>query len=145
MFLSLKFSSCLLGTSINRRSSELSSSCFKSKVLQVSKRLFCSLMLTEQRNRESVFGCKSARWVCWVQKQIYSLKWRFLWCGKFHVVSVTLLKVRTVRLAFQKRFLVLSVCFLRRWLFQVVSLSSRFETTPDLNASKHIKFVVRKV
>ncbi len=27
----------------------------------------------------------------------------------------------------------------------MVSLSSRFETTPDLNASKHIKFVVRKV
>ncbi|AWG83519.1 hypothetical protein Vp2S01_1179 [Vibrio parahaemolyticus] len=46
---------------------------------------------------------------------------------------------------FQKRFLVLSVHFLQRCLFQVVSLSSRFETTPDLNASKHIKFVVRKV
>jgi len=61
------------------------------------------------------------------------------------VVSVTLLKVRIVRLAFQKCFLVLSVRFLRRCLFQVVSLSSRFETTPDLNASKHIKFVVRKV
>ncbi len=42
-----------------------------------------------------------------VQKPIYSLKRRFLWCGKFHVVSVTLLKVRIVRLAFQKRFLVL--------------------------------------
>ncbi len=27
----------------------------------------------------------------------------------------------------------------------MVSLSSRFETTPDLNASKYIKFVVRKV
>ncbi len=79
-----------------------------------------------------------------VQKLIYSLKGRFLWCGKFHVVSVTLLKVLTVRLAFQKRFL-LSVRFLRRCLFQVVSLSSRFEPTPDLNASKHIKFVVRKV
>ena len=39
-----------------------------------------------------------------VQTQIYSLKRRFLWCGKFHVVSVTLLKVRTVRLVFQKRF-----------------------------------------
>ncbi|WP_049884307.1 hypothetical protein, partial [Vibrio parahaemolyticus] len=64
---------------------------------------------------------------------------------KFHVVSVTLLKVRTVRLAFQKRFLVLSVRFLRRCLFQVVSLSSRFETAPDINASEHIKFVVRKV
>ncbi len=77
-----------------------------------------------------------------VQKQIYSLKRRFLWCGKFHVVSVTLLKVRTVRLAFQRLFLVLSVRFLRRCLFQVVSLTSRFETTPDLSASKHIKFVV---
>ena len=45
----------------------------------------------------------------------------------------------------KKRFWVLLVRFLRRCLFQVVSLSSRFETTPDLNASKHIKFVVRKV
>ncbi len=79
------------------------------------------------------------------QKLIYLLKGRFLWCGKFHVVLVTLLKVRTVRLVFQKRFLVLSVRFLRRCLSQVVSLSSRFETTPDLSASKHIKFVVRKV
>ncbi len=61
------------------------------------------------------------------------------------MVSVTLLTVRTVRLVFQKPFLVLSVRFLRRCLFQVVSLSSRFETTPDLNASKHIKFVVCKV
>ncbi len=80
-----------------------------------------------------------------VQKLIYSLKKRFLWCGKFHVVSVTLLKVRTVRLVFQKCFLVLSVRFLRRCLFQVVSLTSRFETTPDLSASKHINFVVCKV
>ena len=61
------------------------------------------------------------------------------------MVSVTLLKVRTVRLVFQKRFLVLSVRFLRRCLFQVVSLSSRFETTPDLSASTHIKFIVCKV
>ncbi len=37
-----------------------------------------------------------------VQKQIYSLKSRLLWCCKFHVVSVTLLKLRTVRLVFQK-------------------------------------------
>ena len=80
-----------------------------------------------------------------VQKPIYSLKGRFLWCGKFHVVSVTWLKVRTVRLVFQKCFLVLSVRFLWRCLFQGVSLSSRFETTPDLSASKHIKFVVCKV
>ncbi len=80
-----------------------------------------------------------------VQKLIYSLKGRFLWCCKFHVVSVISLKVRTVRLAFQKRLLVLSVRFLRRCLFQVVSLNSCFETTPDLIASKHIKFVVRKV
>ncbi|ARR06052.1 hypothetical protein Vc3S01_1290 [Vibrio campbellii] len=50
-----------------------------------------------------------------------------------------------MRLVFQKRLLVLSVRFLRRFMFQVVSLSRRFETTPDLNASKHIKFVVRKV
>ncbi|TKF10623.1 hypothetical protein EEA47_02770 [Vibrio alginolyticus] len=61
------------------------------------------------------------------------------------MVSVTLLKVHTVRLVFQKRFWVLLVRFLRRCLFQVVSLNSRFETTPDLSTSKHIKFVVRKV
>ncbi|EJY0701043.1 DUF3265 domain-containing protein [Vibrio parahaemolyticus] len=30
-------------------------------------------------------------------------------------------------------------------MFQVVSLSSRVETTPGFSASKHIKFVVRKV
>ncbi|EHH1283548.1 hypothetical protein J7G19_004544 [Vibrio parahaemolyticus] len=41
--------------------------------------------------------------------------------------------------------LVLLVRFLRRCLFQVVSLSSRFDTTPDLSASKHIKFIVCKV
>ncbi|EKM20289.1 hypothetical protein VCHENC01_4666 [Vibrio harveyi] len=50
-----------------------------------------------------------------------------------------------MRLAFQKRFLVLSVRFLWRCLFQVVSLNSCFATKPDLSASKHIKFVVRKV
>ncbi|EGR3355965.1 hypothetical protein DMO00_24130 [Vibrio parahaemolyticus] len=61
------------------------------------------------------------------------------------MVSVALLKVSIVRLVFQKRFLVLLVRFLRRCLFQVVSLTSRFETTPDLSASKHIKFVVCKV
>ncbi|HCG5532183.1 TPA: hypothetical protein NJ015_004430 [Vibrio parahaemolyticus] len=31
------------------------------------------------------------------------------------------------------------------WKVHVVSLTSRFETKPDLGASKHIKFVVRKV
>lgn len=145
MFLSLKFCWWLFAIQALHRWSKLRFSCFKSKVLQVSKRIFCSLVLTEQGNRESVFGCNSARWVCWVQKQIYSLKWRFLWCCKFPVVSVTLLKVRIVRLLFQKRLLVLPVPFLRRWLFQVVSFSSRFETTPDLSASKHINFVVCKV
>ncbi|EKA7361376.1 TPA: DUF3265 domain-containing protein [Vibrio parahaemolyticus] len=30
-------------------------------------------------------------------------------------------------------------------MFQAVSLTSRFDTTPDLSASKHIKFVVCKV
>ncbi|EGQ8186675.1 hypothetical protein I7105_004988 [Vibrio parahaemolyticus] len=54
------------------------------------------------------------------------------------MVSATLLKVRTVRLPFQKGYLVLSVRFLRRCMFQVASLTSRFETTPDLMASKHI-------
>ncbi|AUW04765.1 hypothetical protein D0784_09335 [Vibrio campbellii] len=62
-----------------------------------------------------------------------------------HVVSVALLKVRIVRLVFQKCFLVLSVRFLRRCLFHVVSLSRRFETTPDLSASKHIEFIVFKI
>ncbi|TOH54879.1 hypothetical protein CGI77_23640 [Vibrio parahaemolyticus] len=44
-----------------------------------------------------------------------------------------------------KAFLVLLVRFLRRCMFYVVSLSSRFETAPDINASKHIIFDVRKV
>ncbi|KIT51754.1 hypothetical protein H334_24665, partial [Vibrio parahaemolyticus 901128] len=30
-------------------------------------------------------------------------------------------------------------------LFHVVSLSSRFETTPGVNASKHLKLIVCKV
>jgi len=74
-----------------------------------------------------------------IAEMTFSLVW------KIQVVSVALLKVRIVRLVFQKRFLVLLVRFLRRCLFQVVSLSSRFENTPDVIASKHIKFVVRKV
>ncbi len=37
------------------------------------------------------------------QKLIYSLKSRFLWCGESHEVSVSLLKVRIVRLVFTKR------------------------------------------
>ncbi len=61
------------------------------------------------------------------------------------MVSVTLLNLRIVRLSAQKRFLVLLVRFLRRYMFYVVSLSSRFETAPDFNASKHIKIDVRKV
>ncbi|PMO49137.1 hypothetical protein BCT11_04390 [Vibrio sp. 10N.222.52.B12] len=64
---------------------------------------------------------------------------------KVHVVSVTLLNLRIARLSVQKRFLVLLVRFLRRCMFYVVSLSSRFETAPDVNASKHIKFDVCKV
>ncbi|TBT15263.1 hypothetical protein D5E83_24650 [Vibrio parahaemolyticus] len=56
------------------------------------------------------------------------------------MVSVTLLKARAVRLSFQKVLLVLSVRFLRRWMAQVVSLTSRFETTPDLTASKYVVF-----
>ena len=61
------------------------------------------------------------------------------------MVSVTLLNLRIVRLSAQKRFLVLLVCLLRRCMFYVVSLSNRFETAPDFNAAKHIKFDVRKV
>ncbi|EGQ9050279.1 hypothetical protein F9228_24770 [Vibrio parahaemolyticus] len=61
------------------------------------------------------------------------------------MVSVNLLKVRIVRLSFQKQCLVLCVRFLRRCLFQVVSLTSRFETTPDLSAAKYILLVVCKV
>ncbi len=68
----------------------------------------------------------------------FSLVW------KIHVVSVTLLNVRIVKLVFQKRFLVLQVRFLRRCLFHVVSLSSRFETTPSLSASKHLKLLFAK-
>lgn len=61
------------------------------------------------------------------------------------MVSVTLLNLRIVRLSAQKRFLVLLVRFLRSCMFYVVSLSSCFETAPDLNASKYISFDVRKV
>ena len=61
------------------------------------------------------------------------------------MVLVTLLNLRIVRLSVQKRFLVLLASFLRRCMFYVVSLSSRFDTTSDFNASKHIKFDVRKV
>ncbi len=60
------------------------------------------------------------------------------------MVSATLLKVRTVRLSFQKVFLVLSVHFLRRWMFQVVSVASRFETTLDVTASKYVVFLFAK-
>ncbi len=58
---------------------------------------------------------------------------------------MTLLKVRIVRLVFTKRLFGVISFFLRRGLFHVVSLISRFETAPDFNASKHIMFVVRKV
>ena len=65
-----------------------------------------------------------------------------VWC--VHVVSVTLLKELIVKLSPQKRMLVLSVRFLRRGLFQVVSVTSRYKSKPDLNASKHIKIMVSK-
>ncbi len=60
------------------------------------------------------------------------------------MVSVSLLKVLIVKLSFQKCFLVLHVRFLRRGLFQVVSVTIRFESKPDLSASKHIKIMVSK-
>ena len=55
-----------------------------------------------------------------------------------------LLKVLIVKLPFQKCFLVLQNRFLRRGLFQVVSVTNRFESKPDLSASKHIKIMVSK-
>ncbi|EGQ9055217.1 hypothetical protein FWP29_25340 [Vibrio parahaemolyticus] len=61
------------------------------------------------------------------------------------MVSATLLKVRTVRLSFQKVLLVLLVRFLRCCRFQVVSVTSHFETTPDLTALKYVGFFARKV
>ncbi|EGR3415593.1 hypothetical protein DMJ31_19070 [Vibrio parahaemolyticus] len=60
------------------------------------------------------------------------------------MVSVSLWKVLIVKLSFQKYFLVLQVRFLRRGLFQVVSVTSRGKSKPDLNASKHIKIMVSK-
>ena len=69
-----------------------------------------------------------------IAEMTFSLVW---WV---HVVSVTLLNHRIVRFSAQKRFLVLLVRFLRRCMFYVVSLISRFETAPDFNASKHISF-----
>jgi hypothetical protein len=47
-------------------------------------------------------------------------------------------------LSFQKRFLVSPVRFLRRGLFQVVSVASCCKSKPDLSASKHIKIMVSK-
>ncbi|MQP57361.1 hypothetical protein FZF11_17945 [Vibrio parahaemolyticus] len=55
-----------------------------------------------------------------------------------------MLNVSTVRLPFLKVFLVLSACFLRRCMFQVVSVTSCFETTPDLPASKYVGFLFAK-
>ncbi|EGR0036506.1 hypothetical protein D0806_25025 [Vibrio parahaemolyticus] len=60
------------------------------------------------------------------------------------MVPATLLKARTVRLSFQKVLLVLLVCFLRCCRFQVVSVTSRFETTPDLTALKYVGFLFAK-
>ncbi|TOK32056.1 hypothetical protein CGI20_25245 [Vibrio parahaemolyticus] len=60
------------------------------------------------------------------------------------MVSATLLKVCTVRLSFQKVLLVLLVRFLRCCRFQVVSVTSRFETTPDLTALKYVVFLFAK-
>ncbi|MBE4214533.1 hypothetical protein HJ086_22270 [Vibrio parahaemolyticus] len=55
-----------------------------------------------------------------------------------------MLKVRTVRLSFQKALLVLLVRFLRCYRFQVVSVTSRFETTSDLTALKYVVFLLAK-
>ena len=67
-----------------------------------------------------------------------SLEWRV------HVVSVSLWKVLIVKLSFLKRFLVLPVRFLRRGLFQVVSVASCCKSKPDCNASRYIKVMVSK-
>ena len=60
------------------------------------------------------------------------------------MVPVSLWKDLIVKLSFQKRMLVLPVRFLRRGLFQVVSVASRCKSKPDLIASKHIKIIVSK-
>ncbi len=60
------------------------------------------------------------------------------------MASVSLLKVLIVKLSYQKCFLVLPVRFLRRDLFQVVSVASGCKSKPDLSASKHIKIMVSK-
>ncbi|EGR2558642.1 hypothetical protein DX887_22890 [Vibrio alginolyticus] len=57
---------------------------------------------------------------------------------------MSLLKVLIGKLSFQKCFLVLQARFLRRGLFQVVSVTSRSKSKPDLSASKHIKIMVSK-
>ncbi|HHF3044262.1 TPA: hypothetical protein ACPJ0Y_004404 [Vibrio diabolicus] len=61
-------------------------------------------------------------------ERLFSLVWLV------HVVSVSLWKVLIVKLSFQKRFFVLPVRFLRRCLFQVVSVASRCKSKPDLSA-----------
>lgn len=60
------------------------------------------------------------------------------------MVSATLLKDLIVKLPFQKRLLVLSVCFLRRGLFYVVSVTNRGKSMPDLSAPTYIKIMVSK-
>ncbi|TOE57224.1 hypothetical protein CGJ39_24570 [Vibrio parahaemolyticus] len=47
----------------------------------------------------------------------------FLGLGLLFQKPIYALKVRSVTLSFQKSFLVLSVCFLRRCKFQVVSVT----------------------
>ncbi|TOF34270.1 hypothetical protein CGJ21_24275 [Vibrio parahaemolyticus] len=58
---------------------------------------------------------------------------------------ISLLKACSAALSFQKVCLVFKFRFLRRCKFQVVSVTSCFETKPDLSASKHIMLVVCKV
>ncbi len=55
-----------------------------------------------------------------------------------------MLKVSSVTLSDQRSFLVLLARFLRRCMFQVVSVTGAFETAPDLSFLKHVKLVLAK-
>ncbi len=65
-------------------------------------------------------------------------------CGLPFQKPIYLLKVSFVALFLQKIFLMLSVRFLRRCVFQVVSVTNAFETAPDLSFPKYVKQVLAK-
>ncbi|EGQ9971810.1 hypothetical protein FWP54_22835 [Vibrio vulnificus] len=64
-----------------------------------------------------------------------------LWLTESNFFAETLL----VEFVGAKADLIAEMTFSLVWKIHVVSLSSRFETTPGLSASKHLKLIVCKV